>query len=194
MKTRRPRSGSIRKIWAFTSVGIGAVVIVSACLNSPTPASPELLATLTQCPRGETRGVLSSYSLQCVRELFHNTINLIEPSDAYRSPLFEIHTPADAQQMVATYRALTASHRLGDPRLTLSLHIDSIGVNRGATTDDLDIDGTHVFVGVTDSSDRARYYWEWKGWWYTLEGPAVADEGRTPLLMIVRGLLVDPAT
>ena len=104
---RHLRASGIEAISVLSSLAfVGAIVASSACTPDNTRVTPEMLATLNACPIGVTTDVLSNYTPECVRSLFHNNIRLVDPGEEYLSPAFEINTPANPLQLVATYYAL----------------------------------------------------------------------------------------
>jgi hypothetical protein len=116
-------------------------------------------------------------------ELFHGQIKLPSIAAGYASPSFAIYTPANPQQLVATYPASDGNHDN-----YLDVEINPLGTNRfGPIIEETEIAGVNVAVAETPSNDRRRYYWSWNGWQYTLEAPV----GTTANQQMIRSILGD---
>lgn len=159
---------------------IGVLASVTGACQGGEHASDELIATLTACPYGVDEEVLSSYDPDCVRELFRGEIVLIEPDARYRTPSFNIFTPAVPTQIKAVYGA-----RDGDEDNLLRFDVDPPDVlPLFIATDEAQVGS--IVVGIASSPDgREHYYWQLNGWRYSLDVPP-SEIDRDAALELIR--------
>ncbi len=158
----------------------------AAACGSATPASEKtsLVQTSTACPEGQDRDVRSYFSAECAIRLFNGAIRLPDLGQEYRAPAFDIFTPVQPTHLTATYPT-----RDLDERLTVEVHIDAgRPVGREASYYDT-VDGNEVLLGPSRRDVHVRYYWEWNGWWYTLDTPDFSDDQRAKARVIIADMV-----
>jgi len=155
-------------------------VVYTAC-DGKRYATEEQLRAWTACPSGVDEEVLGTYTPDCVRDLFHGAIRLVEPGDRYYPASFNISTPASPHQLQAVYGSKT--HNESE---VVRLNIDPPDVlPLFAPTEEVRIGQLVVEIAASDSN-RMFFYWQQGGWRYTLEVPVASESDREAALDLIR--------
>jgi hypothetical protein len=158
---------------------LSAWFVALACRTTPS-VPEELLATLTACPYGVEHEVVSTYTPECVKEIFKGEIRLVDPGKEYSRPSFTILTPAEPSQLQAVYGALNKNESEA-----IRLNIDPPEVLPLFTpTEEVRVGGLVVEIAKAEEG-RTQFYWQQDGWRYTLDASVMDSTERDFVLAMI---------